>query len=208
MKKLIVVVLLIMSVNASYAQKLSKELKQLKENLSGRFTNEDQARFNPSYKPQSFIMKQILLENPDGLWMYGELASVDSVKFPKKQFIWHFQQVDQNRFAAQIFQLNDPKSFVNDWQKKIPLQGITEAMMVKELCPLYLVRKTMIEFTGATREKFCRPVKDGKIAYKTIELYSSESTLMYWERGYNASDKLVDGPEQAGDIFRKIEQFK
>lgn len=208
MKRLVVFALMLVSVNIVNAQKLSKELKQLKENLSGRFTNEDQARFNPAYKAQIFVMKQIMTENSDGLWMYGEIAAADSVKFPKRQFIWHFQQVDQNRFAAQVFQLNDPKTYVNDWEKKIPLQGISESMMIKELCPIYLVRKTMIEFTGATREKFCRSTTESKIAYKTIELYSSESTLMYWERGYDSNDKQISGPDQAGVIFRKTEQFK
>ncbi|UKJ08389.1 chromophore lyase CpcT/CpeT [Solitalea lacus] len=208
MRKFILLVLLCLSASGLFAQKLSKELKQLRENLSGKFTNEDQTRFNPAYKPESFIMKQVWPERTDGLWFYGEQAVVDSVKNPYKQFVWHVTQTDQNRFLVEVFALNNPKQVIVEWKGKPPLlaNNIDESKLTKETCVMYIVRKTMIEFTGGTREKTCIATLNGA-AYKTIEFYSSESTLMWWERGFNAGEQLVFGPEKGGIIYRKTEQF-
>ncbi|MCO4294076.1 chromophore lyase CpcT/CpeT [Solitalea sp. MAHUQ-68] len=192
------------------AQKLSKELKQLRENLSGRFSNEDQARFSIDTKPETFVMKQIWAEKEnDELWFYAERFRADSTNLPHQQFVWHVKQTDQNRYFIEIFTPKTSLPLITDWKSKTPLfAGLTDTMLVKLSCPLYIVRKTMIEFTGGTKANTCVAGLPANAVYKTIELYCSESTLMLWERGYNATGKLVYGSDKGGTVFRKLEQFK
>ncbi|POY34677.1 hypothetical protein C3K47_19020 [Solitalea longa] len=192
------------------AQKLSKELKQLRENVSGRFTNEDQARFSLDTKPESFVMKQIWAEKEDdGFWLYGERFRTDSTNLPHQQFVWHVKQADQNRYFIEVFEPKTSIPSVTDWKSKMPLfAGVSDTMLVKVSCPLYIVRKTMIEFTGGTKANTCVAGLPANAVYKSIELYFSESTLMFWERGYNTAGKLVFGSDKGGTVFRKTEQFK
>jgi len=189
-------------------QKKDVELLQLQSYMTGAFKGQGPADSEFNSTDTRLQMVKIWEDRRDGYWLYREQANTIDLDHPYLQRVYHLNRANEGPIKIDIFQLIDPLRFVGAWKKKELLAELTPSFLVeKEGCSIVLKKENDSTFVGSTVDKGCPSSEDGA-AYSTTEVKITESEFYSWERGFDANDDLVWGPEARGYIFTKHMDFK
>jgi hypothetical protein len=189
-------------------QKKDAELLQLRSYMTGAFKGQGPAEAEFNSKDTRLQMVQIWEARRDGYWLYREQANIINLEQPYLQRVYHLNRAEDGPIKIDVYQLVDPLRFVGAWKKKELLVELTPSFLVeKEGCSIILKKENESTFVGSTVDKDC-PSSEAGAAYATTEVKITETELYSWERGFDANDDLVWGPEARGYIFTKHMDFK
>ncbi len=194
-------------INKMYKQQLpirKKDLKILRQRMSGMFSSEGQATGDTNFFNIRLVMKQMWTERKDGNWIYVEQASAKKLDKPYRQRVYHVYKQDKKTVISQVYEMNSPLRFAGEWQKLSPLQGLTpDSLISREGCAISLHRNKKGLYYGSTPGKECLSSLRGS-TYATSEVVIFDDRILSWDRGFGADDKQVWGSEKGSYIFVKM----
>jgi CpeT protein len=182
--------------------KSPNDIDRLYNWMSGNFSSQQQALKDSDYFDVRLHMAPIWKERSDGHWLYIEQALAEQKPF--RQRVYNLILKDDTTFECVVYVFKDPSKYVGEWEKPIPLAGITpDSLLLRDDCSLYLYKKGDIAFVGGTIGTNCQSDQRGT-AYTTIELTISKDQVIRWDRGYDKDGTQVWGVRKGGYVFKKF----
>lgn len=181
-----------------------RDLKQLKNWMTGDFSNQSQHKRDSSFYDIRLHMRPIWIERTDGFWLYVEQAVASAQEKPYRQRIYHIVRVNDSLFSSQVYEMKNPIRFVRAWQDPSKLGILApDSLDIREGCAILLYKDDDGNFVGATPGKQCLSSLRGA-TYATSEVIITRNLLVSWDRGWNSLDQQVWGSLKGGYQFRKF----
>lgn len=152
-------------------------------------------------------MARIWTQDKKRVWLYVEQAAAGNLNKPYRQRVYELKQLEDNLFASVVYALEDLLKYAGDYQQESPLADLSENQLKERVgCTVYLKWVEADKaFVGKTKEKECLSQLRGA-TYATSEVTVTETSILSWDRGWDANDQHVWGAEKSGYIFLKQEQ--
>lgn len=187
-----------------------KLLRRLSKLIEGNYTSAQQAANDPDkeYKEMRLHVKRIWKNRSEeeGLYYYVEQAPEKDPLHPTRQQVYQLRpRHDDDKLENIIHSLRRPGRFVGQWEDKEALVGLTpDSLVLNPGCSLIMYQTTAGEdgFRGVTDGRDCADPRQGA-AYTTTDLTVLPTQIIWWERGFDLTDKQVWGPKSGGYIFVK-----
>lgn len=177
----------------------------LKSSMVGRFSSREQSRADAaSYQDVRLVMTQIWPGRSDGFWLYVEQAVAGATSQPYRQRVYRLTPESGGSFRTAVFTLpGDPLRFSDGTGAPRALESISvDDLAQRDGCDLVLRAQPNGSFAGGTTGKDCpNELKGAK--YSTSAVKVSKSTIVAWDRGFDAQDKQVWGATKGGYVFRR-----
>ena len=183
-----------------------EEIEQLASWMVGSFSSGRQAESDPErYYDIRLFMSRIWPSRTDGVWLYVEQASADSLEQPYRQRVYHLTRVDDSVVRSEVFTLpGDPLELAGAWYDIGLLESVdADDLEPRRGCSIDLRRTGPDTFAGATSGRQCASSLRGA-AYATSEVLVTPDRLLSWDRGFDSQGRQVWGAERAGYIFDKL----
>jgi hypothetical protein len=173
--------------------------------IVGSFSSAEQSAQDARYDVAEAEVVRIWAERSDGLWFYQEQAIVGGKGAPTPAFkdrpyfqrVAHVYRLADGELRRDNYLLKDPGRFVGLGRRA----GVA-APMQQDLGPAgchnliqRVARGHFISRTDGCRNGYKGAATMSSIAISTPERYIN------WDRGFDASGKLVWGPEAGGYVF-------
>ncbi len=149
-------------------------------------------------------MTPIWKKEKNGYWLYVEQATATAQDKPYRQRVYHVYKHDDTTIASKVYEIKDPKPYVNAWKEEQKLKSLTRDQLVdRQGCAIYL-RKDADgrSYSGSTPGKECLSSLRGA-TYATSEVVIYKDKLLSWDRGWDADGKQVWGAVKGGYVFVK-----
>lgn len=187
-----------------------KLLHRLSRLLEGSYSSVQQATTDPDkeYKEMRLHVKRIWRHRSEeeGLYYYVEQALATNPLHPLKQSVYQLRlRTADDKIENVMHSLRQPSRVVGQWEDKEALTGLTpDSLIVSTGCALVMYQTTAGEdgFRGVTEGRECADPRQGA-AYTTTDLTVTPTQIIWWERGFDLTDKPVWGPKSGGYIFVK-----
>jgi hypothetical protein len=204
----IILVLSVLMLIFCSCQKKDAELQLLQSYMTGAFRGQGPAELVFNSTDTRIQMVPIRADRLDGCWLYREQANTINSDQPYLQIVLHLNRTNDGTLKIDIFELADPLRFVRAWKNQKLLSELTPGLLKeREGCSIILKKENDSTFVGSTVDKGCTSSKAGA-KYTTTEVKITETEFYSWERGFDANDNLVWGPETRGYIFEKYMDLK
>ena len=180
-----------------------EDVKELIIRMEGTFDNAEQYAQDKNYNNTTLHVKRIWKKRKDGNWFYSEQTPSDRMEEPFFQSVYHISRKDNETMEAKIYQLPAAERFVGAWQKEDKFKIFRKDSLIETTgCALMIKLNEDGDFWGTTPGKDCKIPVEGT-AYFTSSLTIYPTMLVSWDKGFDANDKQVSGPEKGGYRFRK-----
>lgn len=186
-----------------------KLLRRLSRIVEGSYTSTQQAAADPDkeYKEMRLHIKRIWKNRSEeeGLYYYIEQALVSNPLHPARQGVYKLWLRPDDKIESVMYALRRPGLVVGQWEDKEALVSLTpDSLVLRTGCALVMYQTTAGEdgFRGITDGRECTDPRQGA-AYTTTDLTVSPTQVIWWERGFDLTDKQVWGPKSGGYIFLK-----
>lgn len=189
-----------------------KLMRRLAKQLEGSYNSTEQAfaDHDKDYHDVRLHIRRIWKNRSEseGLYFYQEQARTADPLHPTQQRVFRLSlRPDDDKIEAQYYTLRGAKRFTGQWQtkEKEPLAGLTPDSLVQlPGCALLVVQNTVNAsgFRATTEGQNCLN-SESDAYYSTIDLTTSPTDLIYWERGFDVAGRLVWGPPLGGYFFKK-----
>ncbi len=184
---------------------VESDLSRLVSMMSGSFSSAGQAAEDPEYFDITLRMVPIWRHRSDAHWFYVEQSVTASQDKPYRQRVYRVSQFDDCIFRSTVYSLPDPQSYTGEWQKEIPLDGLSPDDLTKRQgCTVILEMTDGGTFCGCTTGTSCQSSLNGA-AYATSEVTITTDHITSWDRGFNADGEQIWGAEKGPYIFERIE---
>ena len=187
-----------------------KLLHRLSRIVEGNYSSVQQAAADPDkeYKELRLHIKRIWKNRSEeeGLYYYVEQALATNPLHPTRQGVCQLRlRAADDKIENVMYSLRRPGLVVGQWEDKEALVGLTpDSLVLRTGCALVMYQTTAGEdgFRGITDGRECADPRQGA-AYTTTDLTVTPTQLIWWERGFDLTDKQVWGPKSGGYIFVK-----
>ena len=145
-------------------------------------------------------------ERQDEGWIYAEYVPMDDDAHPLRQRIYRIRPVHgQHGVVVDSFAVPDASAHVGEWRKARPFASLAPRDL-EELpgCRMRLERQMEMVLAGGTVGQACHGGMAGA-DHEHWEFQFTSSSMRTWERGLDASGKVVAGPAGAWET-RRISQ--
>lgn len=178
-------------------------LDRLATLLTGTFTSADQALADKNYRHAVLHAVRIWPERADGPWIYVEQALPEALDQPYRQRVYQLAASADGALEIRVFTLDDPIKATGAWQKSTPLAPFTpDHLTFNEGCTVFFHAMPDGAFVGSTRGNGCPSDLRGA-THATTDVTLTSDAIVWWERGYNASNRQVWGSATGGYIFKR-----
>lgn len=175
---------------------------------SGSFTTAAQAKEDAAYAEVEAEVVRIWPDRTDGIWMYQEQAIISyegkaapgAKSRPYFQRIFRLMTTGDKILVRENYELADPKIAVGAYKTPEKLAGITPKDLILGGCANRIERVAK----GYWRANIttCANTYRDATHMTSLSVYTSD-TLANWDRGFDATGKVVWGPEGGGYIFKR-----
>ena len=180
-------------------------LAQLAKLMSGHFSSAAQATEDESYFDIRLAMVPMWQERDDGPWLYVEQAVAQALERPYRQRVYRLRRIADGLYESRVYGFPEPKSRAGAWKKEAPLADLSpDDLEEKDGCGVVLRLGEDGTFAGGTLGMACRNTFGGA-AYATSFVTIFKDRIEAWDRGYDAANKPVWGPEAGPYVFRRVE---
>ena len=181
------------------------DLDRLAADMTGSFSNLDQARGDQNYHGVSLHLSRIWVNRPDGPWLYGEQSLADAPEHPYRQYVYQLVRRPDAAIELRIFDLSDPIAMTNAWRDPARIDRTGPAdLLARAGCTLILRAQPDGSFKGATEGRGCSSDLRGA-SYASSEATISDRAVITWDRGYNRDGVQVWGSIHGGYVFKRDE---
>lgn len=181
-----------------------EDLQRLVTWMSGSFSSQAQSEQDSAYYDIRLEMTPIWTNRTDGYWLYVEQAMASHLDEPYRQRIYHVTRDSAGSFRSTVFELPQPAEFVGSWKTPPAFNVLApENLLERTGCDIVLEARGDSAFVGSTIGEGCASELRGA-SYATSEVVITESTLISWDRGFDADGNQVWGAEKGGYVFRKV----
>lgn len=199
MKKVILLLLFIFSVNISIAQ---DEIDELYHLMIGSFSSEEQAENDTTYFNISLHMYPIW-ENSGEKWLYVEQALASMQDKPYRQRIYKVEQIDDDKFVSKVYSIDEEAKFIGKWKEPEFFNKYDESILIERKgCAVYLDKIDDNIYEGSTVSDDCVSNLRGA-SYATSIVEITKKGIESWDRGYNKEGEQVWGAEKGGYVFKR-----
>ncbi len=189
----------------SRSAKPETELQQLGAWLTGNFNSGEQALHDAGYFDIRLAAAIIWKEREDGIWIYLEQASAESIRRPYRQRIYHLYEPQPGQFVSDVYTLPDPDSAVGSWEHPDMLDEFGPGdLSLRMGCSVFLQMNDEQQYVGGTQGKDCNSSLN-EASYATSEVVVTANGIDSWDRGFNAADEQVWGAQEGPYQFRRKE---
>jgi hypothetical protein len=171
----------------------------------GSFSSAEQSAQDGRYDVADAVVVRIWPERKDGLWLYQEQAIVGgkgapapaSKDKPYFQRVAHVYRLPGGELRRDNYVLKEPARFVG-----LGRRPAVAAPMQQDLGPAGCHNLVQRVARGhfISRTDGCRNGYKGAVTMSSIAI-STPDRYINWDRGFDASGKLVWGPEAGGYVF-------
>ena len=207
MRQLFLTILLLAAtqVQANANSASSAAVERLAAQLTGTFSNAEQATGSKHYPHVVLHVVRIWPERHDGPWLYAEQALAEAIDQPYRQHLYQIAAGDDGGLALHTFTLLDPIAATGAWRQPAPLDALGRKAPIpaQPSCTLYFQEMPDQSFVGTTRGNGCLSNLRGA-SYATSELTAAADGLTLWERGFTASGRQVWGPSAGGYRLKRL----
>lgn len=184
----------------------SKDLKELFEIMSGKFSSEAQSLEDPEFFHISLVMQPIWKGAQDGYWLYVEQAMASTPEAPYRVRVYHLYQEDEYTLVSQVYEIENEADFAGKIHQAQALDALTrENLLHKDGCGIYLKKVGKQKFEGATKEQACPSSLRGA-SYTTSKVQLDKNGMTSWDQGWNAQGEQVWGATKGGYRFDKVKK--
>lgn len=187
------------------AQAHATDWEILKSAMVGTFSSRSQAKAQPAnYKEVRLVATPIWSGRTDGFWLYVEQSVSTDTAHPYRQRVYRLTPEPDGSFRTTVFNLpGDPLRFSDGTGAPRGLETISvHDLSQRSGCDLMLRVRPDGSFVGGTVGKDC-PNELMGAAYSTSVVKVTPSTIVLWDRGYDANHRQVWGARTGGYIFRR-----
>ena len=178
------------------------ELHSLVMLVTGNFSNEEQAKNDPSFAHLNLI-NILIWEDQPGYWVYSELFDKNSDNI-YGQRILHYERVDSSTFVSTSYRLLNSKDYLGGWKDKRIFSKLTlDSLEIREGCQVYFEKNTSTIYSGKTNKNSCTSSID-YIEYITSNFVISKDKISIWNRGYDKAGKQVWGKIKGPYKYKRI----
>lgn len=182
--------LLLLSCNSKGME--DPELNDLVTFISGKFSNEEQAKNDVGYAHLNLINARIWKDRP-GYWVYSEVFDAKQEAYIYSQRIVHYKRLDSLNFISTSYVIDNAKDFKGGWNEpeifdKLSMDSLEE----RSGCAVYYKKKTSTIFSGKTNKGSCTSNIKG-VDHITSALVVSKDKISIWTRGYDQKGKQAWG---------------
>lgn len=182
-----------------------KELKTLREYMSGAFSTEAQSLSDSTYFHVVLHMTPLWPKSKDGYWLYVEQAIASSLEKPYRQRVYHLFLEDDTTIISQVYDIRNPLQYTGAWGDQATLKTLTrDSIILREGCGIYLHRHPDGSYSGTTPGRQCLSALRGSV-YATSEVSVYPDRLISWDRGWNAEGVQVWGATKEAYVFIRKE---
>lgn len=122
---------------------------RFKQQMIGHFSNKDQIQNDGQV--QEFIAIPIMQERTNEFWVYVEHFLPNIMDAPIDQRIEQFIRVSPDSIRVEVYSLNDPNKYINEWKKPTPFAGLTKNDFSRDAaCDLVFVSNENIAYEYST----------------------------------------------------------
>jgi hypothetical protein len=179
-------------------------LAQLAKLMSGHFSSAAQAKEDESYFDIRLAMVPMWQDRKDGPWLYVEQAVARALERPYRQRVYRLRRIADGLYESRVYAFPDAKSRAGAWKEAAPLADLSpDDLEEKDGCGVVLRRRDDGTFEGGTLGMACRNTFGGA-AYATSFVTVFDDRLEAWDRGYDAENKPVWGPDAGPYVFRRV----
>jgi CpeT protein len=211
MKKSITSIFIFLFIHSSFAQiivnqKLTDaDLLEVRDLMTGFFSTEAQSIEDTSYFHIRLCMHPVWEERKDGYWLYVEQAAFANLNRPYRQRVYHlFLTDDAQSIVSRVYEIDNPAPFVGSCNSASLLTNLMhENLISRPGCELFLNRTVDLAFSGSTPEGTCLSSWRGA-SWVSSDVTITTEGLTSWDRGWDAENNLIWGPENGGYRFEKI----
>ncbi len=170
-----------------------RNLEVLVSFLEGRFDSIQQPAGAGDSTPTTLRHARAWPERTGEFWLYAEYAKRGEDDHPYRQRLYRFGRIGE-RFVGITYRLpGDPKRFAGDARRARPLAGVDPSRLEERTgCRVIFIPSHLAIFQGGTLGKEC-PGESPEVRYETSEFSLTSSSLRTWDRGFDASGKLIQG---------------
>lgn len=208
MKKLVFIFLLFVSVQAK--AQLENIYGTLLAYMTGSFSSEAQSKADSNFYDIRLHMVEIQMGNETGNWLYVEQAISSAQDKPYRQRVYQVVEISLGIYESRVYEFENPLQYAGGWKDASKLSSLTfDKLILRDGCAITLKYESELvgdniinRFVGSTGATSCPSSLRGA-SYATSEVIITETQLLSWDRGWDASGKQVWGAETGGYIFVK-----
>lgn len=208
MKKLVFIFLLFVSVQAK--AQLENIYGTLLAYMTGSFSSEAQSKADSNFYDIRLHMVEIQMGNETGNWLYVEQAISSAQDKPYRQRVYQVVEISLGIYESRVYEFENPLQYAGGWKDASKLSSLTfDKLILRDGCSITLKYESELvgdnivnRFVGSTGATSCPSSLRGA-SYATSEVIITETQLLSWDRGWEASGKQVWGAETGGYVFVK-----
>ena len=176
---------------------------------TGTFTSQAQAERDPAYDRVDAAIVRIWPERTDGVWLYQEQAIIPREQWadpaharrsPYFQRVSRLTAMPDGRLRRDTYTITDPARFVGFARAGYAGPRLTPADLGPAGCHTILERVAAGHWTGRIDE--CPNTRRGAVRMTSLGVATPDG-FANWDRGFDASGKVVWGPVAGGYVFRR-----
>lgn len=139
------------------------------------------------------------------LWVYEEINFVNHDDQVYRQLVWSFKADPTGKIIANQYLLQKGWLFTGAWKNADRLRQLSsEYLASSPFCELIFTRISKYYFKGSTKKNGCANHYKNAVFFSDV-FNLTQLQLDFWDRGYDASGKLVWGSAKEGIHFvRKV----
>ena len=176
---------------------------EFENQLSGRFTSEEQAAVNPSYWPVQLHSCAVSIPELGDHVLYVEQAMIDSLTSPYRQRIYQLEEIksEEAEYAVRstIYSVSNEDDFVGLCNESEVHSLDADQLTLREGCHVDLIWNGE-GFEGSTDGSSCASSLNGSV-YATSEVQTTPNRVESWDRGWDSQDNQVWGAVAGAYIF-------
>jgi CpeT protein len=184
----------------------NEDLLEIKNLMTGFFSTEAHSIEDTSYFHIRLCMHPIWEERHDGHWLYVEQAAFASMDKPYRQRVYHlFLNDDSQSIVSRVYEIENPAPLVGSCNNPSLLSNLKfENLIPRPGCELFLSRTMDMAFVGSTLKGACLSSWRGA-SWVSSDVSITTEGLTSWDRGWDAENNHIWGPENGGYRFEKID---
>ncbi len=173
--------------------------------LVGRYDSKNQAAADRAYYEIALTMCEVEAPEYGARTLYVEQARVGSAPYRQRLYVVEGVAEKPLEAISRVFEFTNPRAmvgFCKGTSKALPAGVVAEE---KQGCHVRLTwNEAALSFEGGTEGTGCPSSLNGA-TYATSEVTLGESTLVSWDRGYDAGGSQVWGATKGGYVFDRLD---
>lgn len=169
------------------------QLTELAAWMTGSFDTREQSLGDPDYAEVQLHIAPLWTDRKDGRWFYAQQALASAADKPYRQRVYQVH-AESGGLACDVYTLpGDALRFAGAWNRPELLAGVTpESLSQRTGCTVHFKCTAESAFAGSTENYACASELHGA-KYATSTVTITESMILSWDQGFDASGKQVWG---------------